>query len=285
MLGHRVLQIRWTAIDTHFGPRPIEIMYQRLPGRDWYAVTDAPLPNTGRYDWRLPTDVDGSVALRVIVRDRGGHRVNSEAQVLEVAVLPSVSPSVPEGFNAPTLGAGFVNEGAALSGSLRAKERAGQLFTEAVACGARGEYREGIARLREVVRLDPQRAAAFAGMGDMLYRIGDFDRALNAYDLALRQQPTMRRALRGAAKVHRQRNDLAAAAGHLRTILRHNPNDAEVWVNLGDVAVYQGDDVLARECYARATRIDPTATEAIDSARKRLALMTEVSRTYYQDGK
>ena len=95
----------------------------------------------------------------------------------------------------------------------------------------------------------------------------------------------MRTALRGAAKVHRQGNELAAAAGHLRTILRYNPNDAEVWVNLGDIAIYQGDDVLARECYARATRIDPAATQAIDSARKRLALMTEVSRTYHQDGK
>ena len=67
MLGHRVLQIRWTAIDTHLGPRPVEIMYQRLPGREWYSVTDAPLPNTGRYDWRLPTDLDGSVAVCVMV--------------------------------------------------------------------------------------------------------------------------------------------------------------------------------------------------------------------------
>ena len=134
--------------------------------------------------------------------------------------------------------------------------------------------------MREAVTLDPERAEAFAEMADMLYRVGDWDRALNAYELALRQQPTMRAALRGAAMVYRQRNDHATAARYLRSILRYNPNDAEVWMNLGDVAVFQGDEVLARECYTRATEMAPDASQVVEDARKRLALMTEVSRTY-----
>lgn len=90
----------------------------------------------------------------------------------------------------------------------------------------------------------------------------------------------MRAALRGAAMVHRRRNDNISAAAMLRTILRYNPNDAEVWMNLGDLAIYQGDESQAREYYTRATQIDPYATLVIDDSRKRLALMAEASRTY-----
>ena len=53
-------------------------------------------------------------------------------------------------------------------------------------------------------------------------------------------------------------------------------------MNLGDVGVFQGDEILARECYLRASRIDPEAVEVISHARQRLALMAEVSRTYRQ---
>jgi cytochrome c-type biogenesis protein CcmH/NrfG len=148
----------------------------------------------------------------------------------------------------------------------------------------RGEYREGIMRLREAVRFNPRWPEAFAEMGDMLYHIGDLDRALNAYELALREQPLMRAALRGAAVIYQQKKDHSSAARYLRMILRSNANDAEVWMNLGDIAIYQGDEVLARECYTRATRTDSSATQVIDDARKRLRLMDDVSRRYRQDG-
>jgi len=283
VLGQSVLQFHWTAIDAHLGPRPVEIWYRRLPTEDWDRTTSAPLPNTGRYDWRLPVDLNGAIAVRVSVCDLGGHRVESEPQIVELASFASPPPvAEPLGTKAGTRFRGSVQGNR--PGSSRAKERAARLFAEALAAGTRGEYRKGIARLREVVRLNPEHAEAFAEMGEMLYRVGDFERALSAYGLALQQQPAMRTALRGAARAYRQKNDLAAAASHLRTVLRHNPNDAEVWVNLGDVAIYQGDDVLARECYTRAAQIDPTATQAIEDARRRLTLMAEVSRTYHPGG-
>ena len=90
----------------------------------------------------------------------------------------------------------------------------------------------------------------------------------------------MRSALRGVAMAYRKKGDHGAAAGALRSILRDSPNDAEVWMNLGDVAIFQGDEVLARECYTRASSIDPQATEIVANARKRLDLMASVSRTY-----
>lgn len=284
MLGQRALQIRWTAIDANLGARPVRIAYQRPPDKGWSPVISDPLANTGRYDWRVPESIQGPVAVRLTVTDEGGHRVNSERQVLEITQAQLQHVPVSTASAGSGTGAGFVGDGTALTGSPRAKERAARLFAEAVGHRERGEYREGIARLREAVKLNPQWAQAFAEMGDMLCRIGDWDRALSAYELALRRQPMMRAALRGAAMVHRQKNDFPSAARRLRTILRYNPNDAEIWTNLGDIAIYQGDEVLARECYTRATRIDPTATQTIADARKRLALMAKVSRTYRQSG-
>jgi cytochrome c-type biogenesis protein CcmH/NrfG len=154
------------------------------------------------------------------------------------------------------------------------------LLAEAVSCRDRGEFREAAARLREVVRLDPQSTEAFVEMGDVLYRLGDLDRALNAYELGLRRQPMLRAALRGAAAVHGQKRDYAGAAKLLRTVLRHNPQDAEVWMNLGDIAVYQGDEVLARDAYTHALQVDPGASKVMADADKRLELLDGSSRTF-----
>ncbi|RME41585.1 MAG: tetratricopeptide repeat protein, partial [Planctomycetota bacterium] len=154
------------------------------------------------------------------------------------------------------------------------------LYAQAKMLREEGDYRGAIGRLRAVVRLDPTAVGAFVDMGDLLYRIGDLDDALSAYQLALDQVPTLRSALRGAARIYRRRNDHASAARLLRTILRHDPNDAEVWLNLGDVAVFQGDEALARECYTRAAQLDPQATRIVKEAKRRLQLMNEVSRRY-----
>lgn len=286
-LGQRVLQIRWSAIDSYLGSRPVTIAYQRPPDQTWYPVTPDPMANTGRFDWRLPESLTGPVAIRLTVRDGGGNQVNSERRVVEVAPAPAPAETqrVDTRPVAPTRDAVYAAFSAGRSETTATRTRAPSLFDEAMELRDRGEYREGIMRLREAVKLNPRWPDAFAQMGDMLYRIGDLDRSLNAYELALREQPSMRTALRGAAMIHQQKKDHPSAARYLRRILRYDANDAEVWMNLGDIAIYQGDEVLARECYTRATRTDLSATQIIDDARKRLALMAEVSRRYQQDGR
>ena len=282
MLGRPVVQIRWTAIDANLTSRPVEVEYRQPQTTDWHPLTVNPLANTGRYDWRVPESLWGRLSIRIHVSDEGGHRVTSEVQTIEFrrpappATLPASSDrsfgSLPE----------QTATGPSTSSTTYAWTRARQLLDEGLTLRDRGDYRRAIARLREAVKLDPQMTDAFAEMGEMLYLLGDLDRALAAYGIALAQQPTMRAALQGAAKVYGQKQDYGSAAQRLRTILRYNPNDAEAWMNLGDIGVFQGDEVLARECYLRASQIDPEATEVISRARQRLALMAEVSRTYRQ---
>ena len=56
----------------------------------------------------------------------------------------------------------------------------------------------------------------------------------------------------------------------------------ETWLNLGDVAIYQGDELLAREHYTRAATLDPTATEVVEKARLRLAELERLASEFTQ---
>ena len=291
MLDQRVIQIRWTAIDAHLGARPIDITYQRGTDDMWYSIGAGHLANTGRFDWRVPSETVGAISIRVSVVDRGGHHTHSERRRLESAPVssqvevvdvsmdkPAVRVASPDPTTRPPIQ--LTAEPINRTTPIRATQRASRLYREAMMHRERGEYTQSISTLREAVKLKPQWADAFAQMADMFYRLGDLDRARDAYEVALRQEPSMRKALRGLAMVHRRNNDYAAAAKSLRGVLRYDPNDAEVWMNLGDVAIYQGDDIMARECYLRAAQMNPAATQVVADAQKRLELMSDVSRRY-----
>ena len=283
-LGQRMVEIRWTAIDAHLPARPVGIRYRRPPETGWHQVTPDPIANTGRYDWRLPDEITGPLAIRVTVVDKGGHRVDTAGKTIEIPPMES-----PRRIEAPSPPLWSRNKTAEVRAggfsASKARERALRLYAEGLALRDAGRDRQAVARLREVLKLDPQMTDAFVEIGSLFHRMGDLDRALGAYETGLSQQPTMRAALRGAAMVHRQQNDYNAAAQRLRAILRYNPNDAEVWMNLGDIAVFQGDEILAHECYRRASQSDPEATEVIAEAHKRLDLMSDGSTGYHRNGR
>jgi predicted negative regulator of RcsB-dependent stress response len=279
ILGRRTIQIRWTAVDACFGPRPIELFYQRPPEEQWIPISREPLANSSRFDWRLPDDLVGPLAVQVTATDRAGNQARSERLTIEAPAYSPPEFSAPDAALTSAVGEDLPAD-SAVPASARARQQAARLFAEAVACRARGELREAAARLRQAVRLNPQSTEAVVEMGDVLLQLGDVDRSMGAFQLALRQQPTMRAAHRGMATVYVHRKDYAGAAKHLRTILRYNPQDAEVWMNLGDIAVYCGDELQAREAYLRATEVDPGAARIIADARQRLELMQGSSRTY-----
>lgn len=271
-LGQTLIQVRWTAIDAHLAPRPVELYCQRRPDTTWTPIGEEPIANTGRFDWRLPDGLGGSIAVKIAVSDLGGNRVESEPQLIETSTSVDATRPAAQEQTAPR-----PEDSPAIPGSKRAKERVNNLFAEAMTLRDRGEFAEGVSKLREVVKLDPKRTDAFTEMAGMLLKLGDADKALHAYDLVLKQNPNDRGALRGTAMAYRELRDFPTAAERLRTILRYNPADAEAWMTLGDVAVFQGDEVLARDCYTRATNIDPKAVTVIAEAQQRLALMASTS--------
>lgn len=268
------VQIRWSAVDALFPPRPIEILYGPSVQKATNRATPEPIANTGMFDWRAPAELSGSLAVKVVATDRAGQRSESEPQWVDV----THSKPVPIAETAQSDAISNTLDDAAIAGSPRAKERAAQLFSQALEDAKNGQLAGGVSRLREAVKLDPRMTQAFAEMGGMLYLLGDLERASGAYDIALKQQANHREAMRGLARILERKNQFPAAAEKLQTILRYNPKDAEVWLQLGDLAIHQGDELRARECYLRASQIDPQAASVIADAKQRLDLMAEVSR-------
>jgi hypothetical protein len=296
MLGQRVIKLRWSAVDSQLPPRPIAVGFQRLPSETWEQATAEPLANTGRYDWRIPADLSGAIAVRIVVTDKGGHRVESDSRVVEIGEFVPNRQAVAETslekdwgikipLNSPTLGRPALGLGAAgpvgeIPTTQGQKARAAALFGEAMAFRDQGRTRHAMARLREVAKLDPHMTKAFSEMGAMLYKLGDFQNSLDAFTVAVGQEPAMKESLKGAAMALRQLKDYESAAQKLRTILRFEPDDAQTWMDLGDIGIYQGDELLARECYIKAGEVDSQAGGVKDQAHKRLALMADVSRNH-----
>lgn len=273
-LGERTIEIHWSAIDANLGPRPINLMYQRLPETTWEPVIADALANTGQFDWRTPRDLSGAIAIKAVVADLGGHRIETDRQIVD---LPANRPT-----RTPQVEPILIKDSAASakkSSSADSKGQANELYQEGLSLKKSGDNREAISRFREVVRLDPLHAEAFSEMGGALYELSDYERSIGAYDLALKLQPSMRNALLGSANAHRQRKEYPSAADKLRTLLHFYPKDADGWLYLGDIAIFQGDESLAREYYTRATQIDTEASRAISEARQRLAMMAEASRS------
>jgi Flp pilus assembly protein TadD len=266
-----LVQIRWTAVDAHFGPRPIEIFYGPSPDQAGHRIGAEGFANTGSYDWRVSESVTGAVAVKVAATDRAGLRTESESLFVEIAPPQPVETT-------RAVDVAVASDDSALPGTSRAREKAALLFSQGLEEARAGHLTGGVFRLREAVKLDPHNVQAFAEMGRLLYSLGDLERAKGAYDIALKQQANHRDALRGMARVLERMNDMPGAAEKLRMLLRHHPTDAEVWLQLGDVSVHQGDEVRARECYVRAAQTDPKEIQVIAEAQQRLTLMADLSR-------
>lgn len=296
MLGQRVIKLRWSAVDAQLPPRPIVVGFQRLPSETWEQATAEPLANTGRYDWRIPADLSGAIAVRIVVTDNGGHRVESDSKVVEIGeFVPNLQETVETNLKqdgdiqnllgSPTLGLSIQDRLAGVLPNQGQKARASALFREAMGFRDQGRTRHAMARLREVAKLDPHMTKAFSEMGAILYQLGDFQNSLDAFRVAIGQQPSMKESLKGAAMALRQLKDYESAAEKLRTILKHHPDDAQTWMDLGDIGIYQGDELLARECYIKAGQVDSLGGGVKDQAHKRLALMADVSRNQVGRGR
>ena len=278
-----IVRIRWTAIDQHLPTRPVGLWYRSVPAGNWVAIA-SDVANTGRYDWRVPDDVPDSIVVHITVQDRAGNRVQATSPAIEMNRSPT--PTGPGAPRAARSESGFGTESAlrlppepASSGTLDPVTRARMqaLAARGAWHAARGEQRLAIARYRDALQLDAGHTESLLGVADSLYSVGDLSPSIEAYHLLLTRDPTNRVGLERLARALVAQRDYPAAARQLEILLRHNPGDVMAWLELGDVALYQGDQVAAAEHYRRAATLDPQAAEVIAMARARLANLNGIA--------
>lgn len=276
-----VLIVRWSAIDNELIARPIELSYRVASDGAWESL-DGPLANSGAFEWRVPDSVQGAVTIRVTVRDRGGHVVEDTSGAFTV-VRPEPASLSPAGREGAASGDGArARTAAAKASSGTESDRGHQLFRQGQAHARRGEYALAVSRLTDALSADPQLTEALAELGRVLYAQGDFPRSIEAFKLALEQRPGSREVLEGMALAFIKERRFGDAVQHLSRIVQANPKDAEAWLNLGDIAVYQGDELLAREHYEKALTRDPTAADVIEKTKLRLSDLKRLAREFRQ---
>jgi hypothetical protein len=83
------LDIRWTATDDYFGPRPITLAFSEQRDGPWTTIASG-LGNGGQYHWRVDASTPAKFFLRVEARDEAGNV--AYAQTDEPLVSAGLAP-------------------------------------------------------------------------------------------------------------------------------------------------------------------------------------------------
>lgn len=128
-------------------------------------------------------------------------------------------------------------------------------------------------RLRGAVRLSPGRAETRLKLAQGLYRIGDFDAALDECRAALMLEPDNADAHLQRGIVLTAKQDWRTAASALKESIRLNPDLAHAHYTLGSVLYALGNIQAAVQSYRRTLELQPDFADA----RYRLALLLKLS--------
>jgi tetratricopeptide (TPR) repeat protein len=93
------------------------------------------------------------------------------------------------------------------------------------------------AAYRRAVDLRPDSAPAWAGLGEVLRRLGQMDEAVNSLNAGLRHDPRCGAALASLAVIDASRGDPARALEEAQRAANMSPDDAACWYALGFVHV------------------------------------------------
>jgi hypothetical protein len=67
------LILSWTATDRNLAEKPITLQWAERANGPWETIGAPELPNTGRFSWKLTSQVPPHVYLRLVVRDTAGN--------------------------------------------------------------------------------------------------------------------------------------------------------------------------------------------------------------------
>lgn len=302
--GQRVVQLRWSAVDANLDARPIEIDY-RVAGQDEWREFARRLPNIGKYERVVPDDLRGDVEFRLTVRDQSG-RSSRCIRPLEITPIGQTQEKPDQTSVATTTDmvsmeserpnwalAGFGEDSAGpMARSIpvqttlpagvteRDRLRALELLNRARRHADNGGLELAVLRYEDAVRINPGLDEALVELGDALYALGRWDESVARYDQLLARVPDARDALIGSARSLVKQHRFADAQERLGRIVNRNPRDAETWLHLGDIAVYRGDQVLAKEYYTKAATMAHEDIATVNRANERLQMLPALTSQY-----
>ncbi len=111
-------------------------------------------------------------------------------------------------------------------------------------------------------KAQPGNGAAWFGLGSAYDKDGQFVKAIEAYQQALRTNPEFASAWINLGIAYDEVGQPAKAIEAYQQALRIDPEDADAWYNLGNAYGKAGQSAKAIEAYQQAVRIDPEHANA-----------------------
>jgi tetratricopeptide (TPR) repeat protein len=126
--------------------------------------------------------------------------------------------------------------------------------------GKKGEYDRAIQEFDEAIRLDPTVALFLNHRGDTFRDKGDYDRAFRDYDEAIRLDPNDALSFIHRGRAFQQKGDHGRAIQDFADAIRLDPKNAFAFNDRGRAFLSKGDYDRAMQDFDEAIRLDPKNT-------------------------
>lgn len=159
---------------------------------------------------------------------------------------------------------------AAPTGATRTRQSEGgtsrripSLMSEADARFAEGDYEEAVARLEEVIAINPRHVLAQSNLGAALVHVGRYDEADQAFRRALVLKPSFVGPYVHLGNLLQLRGQFVESLAVLRRAVKKDPRSADALACLGfGLGMLQQLDE-AKECFQKALRVQPRNAAAL----------------------
>ena len=122
----------------------------------------------------------------------------------------------------------------------------------------KGDYDRAIQNYDEAIRLDPKSADAFAGRGSAYLLKGDYDLAIQDYNEAIRLNPKSASAFNGRGAAYFAKGDYNHAIPDDNEAIRLDPRTSRALLNRGLAHLYAGHFADAQQDFSQNFRLDQT---------------------------
>ena len=150
-------------------------------------------------------------------------------------------------------------------GNLTADRLAKAYITRGKAYGRKGDYDRAIQDFDDAIRLDPAYAKAYYNRGVAYGRKGDLGRALRDFDETIRLDPAYAKAYQSRGVAYGRKGDPDRAIRDFDEAIRLDPGNAVAYVARGRAFERKGDYDRAIRDHGEAIRLDPDYAKAYNN--------------------
>lgn len=154
---------------------------------------------------------------------------------------------------------------AVASRKLSGKNLAFAFYKRGNAYSQKGDYDRAIQDYDQAIRLNPGHAIAFSNRGVAYARKGDYDRAIQDYNQAIRLDPKHADSFSNRGVAYRRKEDYDRAIQDYDQAIRLNPKHVSAWYNRGNAYRRKGDYDRAIQNYDQAIRLNPKYANAFSN--------------------